>query len=248
MDRLDAGALAIAGLEARVLERCSSTNSLLLAEGRAGVLLAAEAQTAGRGRRGRRWHCAPGAGITFSISLEVERPAGLSLAAGVAAAHALRKLGASGVELKWPNDLVLGGAKLGGILVETRSRLAVIGIGINCRSDPALARRVRRPVAALDQCLPGLDRNRIIAAIAGETLREIRRLQAHGLEPLVARWQALDAHRGARMRVRLADGRVLSGIARGLEADGALRLETRRGLQAVHSGHVLAVAKPAGSA
>lgn len=248
MDRLDAGALAIDGLQARVLERCTSTNSLLLAEGRAGVLLAAEAQTAGRGRHGRRWHCPAGAGITFSVSLEVERPAGLSLAAGVACAHALRELGAAGVELKWPNDLLLGGAKLGGILVETRSRLAVIGIGINCRSDPALARKLRRPVAALESAVADLDRNRVIAAIARELLREIRELQAHGLEPLVARWQALDAHRGAQMRVRLADGRVLSGIARGLEADGALRLETRRGMHAVHSGHVLAVAKPAGHA
>src|SRR5438045_358705 len=135
MDRLDAGAIALPGFEVRVLERCSSTNAVLLDERRSDVLLAAEEQTAGRGRRGRRWYSAPGDGVTFSLS---------------------------------------------------------------------------------------------------RTLRQ----------PLRAQWQAMDAHAGARLRVRLADGRVLTGVARGLDGDGGLRLETRSGLRAVRSGRVLS-ARPA---
>src|SRR6185436_12456622 len=120
------------GYELRSVERCGSTNSVLLAEKRLPrpVLLLAHEQTAGRGRRGRRWHSAPGAGLTFSLSARLERLAGLPLVAGVATARALRALGAAAVELKWPNDLVADGAKLGGILVQTRGGLAVIGIGI----------------------------------------------------------------------------------------------------------------------
>ncbi|MBM3367542.1 MAG: biotin--[acetyl-CoA-carboxylase] ligase, partial [Betaproteobacteria bacterium] len=124
-DRLRADAIAVAGLPARVVARCGSTNTALLEETHPGpLLLAAEAQTAGRGRRGRRWRSAPGAGATFSILRRMRcAPAalsGLSLAVGVAAARALRALGAVATQVKWPNDLVVGEAKLGGILIETR--------------------------------------------------------------------------------------------------------------------------------
>src|SRR5688572_19193259 len=138
MDRLAATAIAIPGVEVRVVERCTSTNELAL-KGSSPILIAAEEQTAGRGRRGRRWHSARGAGITFSLGRRIRRPtrelAVLSLVAGVAVARALHALGARSARLKWPNDLVLDGAKLGGILVETRNGRAVIGIGLNCRRD-----------------------------------------------------------------------------------------------------------------
>src|SRR5919197_6419801 len=155
MDPLDAGAIALPGIEVRVLERCASTNDLLLAAGQADVLLAAEEQTAGRGRRGRRWHAAPGTAVTFSLARLVRRPPrelpGLALVAGVGAARALRALGAERKPIKRTNYLVIDGAKLGGILVETRTQgaatLTVIGIGINCRRDAALERRVRRPIS-----------------------------------------------------------------------------------------------------
>src|SRR5882672_12307135 len=147
----------LAGTEVRTVERCGSTNTALLEEGKPGVLLIADEQTAGRGRRGRRWYSAPGADIAFSLSAEVAKPvAGLSLVAGVAAARALRALGVAQAALKWPNDLLVGGAKLGGILVETRANgggatKAVIGVGINLRGAAELAIRLRRRVAALEQ-------------------------------------------------------------------------------------------------
>src|SRR5436190_24276906 len=148
--------MELAGIEVRRIERCASTNDVLLAANRPGVLLIADEQTAGRGRRGRRWYSAPGAGLTFSLSVKIGRTvAGLSLVAGVAAARALRALGVAQAALKWPNDLEVDGAKLGGILVETRSQgratHAVIGIGLNCRHDAGLELRLRRRVGALDQ-------------------------------------------------------------------------------------------------
>ena len=227
------------GIEVRTVGRCGSTNTMLLEEGKPGVLLSADEQTAGRGRRGRRWYTAPGVDIAFSVSAEIARPvAGLSLIAGVAAARALRALGVAQAALKWPNDLLVGGAKLGGILVETRGRLAVFGFGINCRRDSALELRLRRPIASLDQFI-AVDRSGVIERIARSLLDALEVFNAHGLAPLLREWERMDAHAGQRLRVRLAGGRVLTGLARGLDREGGLQLETRIGLLAVHSGRIV---------
>src|SRR6187549_518517 len=141
MDKLDGAAVVLPGVEVRIVERCTSTNDLLLNQTNT-VLVAAEEQTEVRGRRGRRWYSAPGAGLTFSLGRRIRRPArelaALSLVAGVAAARALRALGVRQAALKWPNDLLVDGAKLGGILVEARTpsssrggSYAVVGVGIN---------------------------------------------------------------------------------------------------------------------
>lgn len=248
-DRLRVEAISIAGLPARVVARCGSTNASLLEETNPGpLLLAAEEQTAGRGRRGRRWRSAPGAGATFSILRRMRcAPAalsGLSLAVGVACARALRALGAGETQVKWPNDLVIGDAKLGGILIETRASggetIVVVGIGINCNGDPALARRLRRDVAALDELIRPLPpRNAVIAAVAREVMVALETFERAGLAPFAAEWAALHAHEGERLKVRLADGRTLSGLARGIAASGALRLATARGLREVISGRIV---------
>jgi BirA family biotin operon repressor/biotin-[acetyl-CoA-carboxylase] ligase len=245
MERLDAAAIGLPGVQVRVVERCGSTNSVLLKEpGDAILLLAAEAQTAGRGRRGRRWHSQPGADLTFSLAATLRRPArelaALSLVAGVAAARALRNAGVGRASLKWPNDLMVDGAKLGGILVETRSAAgahrAVVGIGINCRRAAGLESRLRRRVACLDDFIVP-DRNALLRGITRELLAGLQRFERQGFD--AADWEALDAHAGQRLRVRLADGRTLSGIACGLAQDGALRLRNRSGIRAVTSGRVV---------
>jgi BirA family biotin operon repressor/biotin-[acetyl-CoA-carboxylase] ligase len=252
MDRLDAQAIRVPGLEVRVLARCTSTNALLLREEAAGpVLLAADYQSAGRGRHGRRWRSAPGAGATFSILRRMRCApaalAGLPIAVGIAAARALRGLGAPAA-LKWPNDLVAAGrnagAKLGGILVESRQRdgqtAVVVGIGINCRADPSLARRLRRRVAALEELVrPAPPRNAVIEALAREVLAALEAFERSGLARFAAEWPALHADEGARLRVRLADGRTVSGMARGVAANGALRLATARGVREIVAGRVL---------
>jgi len=249
MDPLDAEAIRVPGAEVRVLGRCASTNTLLLATPlERPALVAADVQTAGRGRRGRRWHSPPGCGALFSIGVPLARPvrelSGLSIVAGVAAVRALRALGAADIALKWPNDLLLGGAKLGGILAETRTRgagsAAVIGIGLNHRRAPGIAARVRRGVAALEDAVAPLPaRNAVIGAVARAVLSALREFDGAGLEPFRGDWEAMDAYAGQALRVRLADGRVLAGVASGLEPDGALRLRTRGGLRAVRNGRVL---------
>ena len=243
MDRLDAAAIAVPGVAVRVVGRCTSTNDLVLEEipGKP-ILIAAEEQTAGRGRRGRRWHSAPGAGITFSLGRRIERTvrefAALSLVAGVATAHALREMGARKILLKWPNDLVVEGAKLGGILVETRSGYAVIGIGINCRRTRGLEGKVRRRLAFLSDYV-SVGRNDVIARIGRALVEALDSFERHGLDALRAEWEKMDAHAGQKLRIRLADGRSLSGIAGGLAQDGALRLLTSKGVQSIRSGRVV---------
>ena len=236
--------------ELRRVARCGSTNSVLLAEQRLErpVLLLADEQAAGRGRRGRRWLSAPDAGLTFSLAAILSRPlrelAALPLVAGVATARALHALGASGAALKWPNDIVVAGAKLGGILVETKSHpgggvKAVIGIGINLRGGAELAKRLRRPVAALEQFAPVPEKAALAAAIGRALLEALAAFETRGLAAVRADWEKLDAHAGERLRVRLADGRVVTGVASGLDDDGALRLATRAGLRVVRSGRVV---------
>lgn len=194
MDRLAVESIRVPGVDVRVVERCASTNAALLAEWPAQpALLAAELQTAGRGRHGRRWRSARGAGATFSIrwpmACEQRRLTGLPVAVGISSARALRRLGARGVALKWPNDLMVKRRKLGGILIQTRpaaraagsiSRpssagcVVIVGIGINCRAQPRLGARLGRGVAALDEVLRRpVSRNAVIGAVARAVLRTL---------------------------------------------------------------------------
>jgi BirA family transcriptional regulator, biotin operon repressor / biotin---[acetyl-CoA-carboxylase] ligase len=259
-DSLDAAAISAAlGPRAREIEidvvaSCGSTNADLLAAPDSGVarLLAADYQSAGRGRHGRRWRSAPGTGICFSLRRRMRRPprelAGASLAAGVAVARALRAAGARAVALKWPNDLLdAEGAKLGGILIETRlqgrSVVAVIGIGVNYRSNPDA--RVRRRTAALENLVRPLpSRNLLIAAMTRELLDVLDSFDASGLAPLREEWESLHAYAGQRVRLRLADGTIVAGIDAGVAEDGAMRVRTRDGVRALHSARVLS-ARPA---
>src|SRR6185436_9860537 len=206
--------MMIPGVEVRRVARCGSTNSVLLQERQLAVpvLLVADEQTAGRGRRGRRWHSAPGAGLTFSLARRIRRPArelaALSLVAGVAAARALRSLGVAPAALKWPNDLVVGGAKLGGILVETRvsgrGTLAVFGIGINLRGADVLTRQLHRQVASLDQFIVPREDD-IIAGIVSCLMTAIDAFEAGGFESARQAWESMHAHAGQRLKIRLAD-------------------------------------------
>jgi len=249
-------ALTVFGARApavRVVDDCPSTNALLLAESAAAgaALLAAEVQTAGRGRRGRRWISPRGAGLTFSLrrvlDCAVRQTVGLPLVAGVAAARTLRDLGAEGITLKWPNDLMAGGAKLGGVLIETRpaprGTLVVIGIGINCRAVPRTAARFRRQVVALEQLMQSLpSRNLLVAQLAAALLTDLERFERSGLEAVRADWEALHADAGRRLRVRLRDGRhvrQVTGVAQGLAPDGGLQLRTRSGLRNLDGARVV---------
>jgi hypothetical protein len=164
-----------------IIDRCESTSTLLLDRSPAGRPVrqrgrSARRQTAGRGRRGRGWLSAPADSLTFSLLWRfppgLPAPAGLSLAAGVAVARALEGLGAAGIGLKWPNDILADGAKLGGILVETVTaggcHIAVIGIGLNLRLPRAIAEALEIRAGSLDSVMPHApSRNLLLAVPAG---------------------------------------------------------------------------------
>lgn len=226
----------------------SSSSDLLLeraARGAgSGTVLVVDRQTAGRGRRGRSWASSPAASLTFSLLWRfdggVERLAGLSLAVGVAVANALAALGVRGAALKWPNDVLLAGRKLAGVLVELsserRGMVAVIGIGMNLLPPPADA-ALDVPAAALADALPALpERHALLAELLLALAPALDRFAADGFPALRDEWQALHAWQDAPVRV-LRDGRVeLEGVCRGADADGALLVETARGIERCLSG------------
>ncbi len=249
------------GLSVEVVARCDSTNTQLLdrarARGDAGLrqhaadrqpcLLVAEQQTQGRGRFGRTWQSSAGASLTFSLALVLDRHdlSGLSLAVGVALAEALDASG-SRVRVKWPNDLWLvdrdgaqGGRKLGGVLIETTSigerRWVVIGVGINVGP-----RRLAGEPATATACLHELD----AAATPASALRSVApalvgavvQFEHEGFAPFAARFEARDALRG--QAVVTAPGGSVAGEARGIDARGALIVQTAQGVVALSSGEV----------
>lgn len=222
------------------LEACDSTNSELARRAAlgapAGTVLVAERQSAGRGRRGRSWLSSPEKSLTFSLLWRFSGPAirlsGLSLALGVAVAEALEALGATGIQLKWPNDVLLekdgSFAKLAGILVELssdrRGTQAVIGIGLNL--EPPIG-DFPQPVAGLSQDLATLpDRHEILAGLLGALARVLECFDLGGFAALQPDWQRRHAWQGRPVRL-LQDEIVESeGICLGADADGALLIET----------------------
>lgn len=235
-----------------VLDSIDSTNTRLMQRAAAGaasgLVLAAEAQTAGRGRRGRVWRSAVGSTLTFSLlwrfAQGARELAGLSLAVGLALARALRDAGATGVSLKWPNDVVLPSGKLAGILIEMQGDVlgpsaAVIGIGVNVRADPRVAEQVDQPLADLETATgKPVDRNALLARMLAELSGVLGSFTQGGFAPLREEWQRLHAHQDRRVRLLLPDGESLAGIARGVADDGVLLLETESGVQGFHSGEL----------
>ncbi len=235
-----------------VLDECPSTNALLLgrsAHGAAsGTAVACELQTAGRGRRGNSWVTGLGDALTFSLLWRFETsPAalgGLSLAVGVACVRALARLGLRGVRLKWPNDLVFEGAKLGGILVEIGGEahgpcVAVIGVGINVQLPETARRGLGQPVT--DLAAPGLAlpaRNDLLAKLLASVAEAAMLFERRGFAPFRAAWQRRHAWQGQRVRVLVAERRAIDGVAAGVAEDGALLLETPRGVERFHAGEV----------
>ncbi|WP_019623435.1 biotin--[acetyl-CoA-carboxylase] ligase [Thioalkalivibrio thiocyanoxidans] len=238
------GALAGAALESpqvEVLERVDSTNARLLdsAAKDAGprVCLARE-QLAGRGRRGRAWVTPSDAGLALSLSWPVAAgqrvPAAYPVGVGIGVIRALEALGVQGPGLKWPNDVVVGAAKLGGILVEQRlprsdrpGRL-VVGIGLNRCGSGALA--LDREVTDLAALCGGQGPGwlELAAAVAAWQMRLHSLLMAQGLAALGDDLDRLDALAGSRIQVPDSG---LSGVARGVCLDsGRLRVEDETGV------------------
>jgi BirA family biotin operon repressor/biotin-[acetyl-CoA-carboxylase] ligase len=230
-----------------------STNTLLLERANppagSSEALLAEYQTAGRGRRGRNWVAPPGGSICLSLSWMfrgVPRDLGaLGLVVGVCALRALMRLGVDRVRLKWPNDLLVDDRKLGGILIELRAESAgpacvVIGIGLNVAlGAPLLEKIATMGLAPTDLAAAGLKeaRNAVAAGLISSFVQGLLEFERDGLKPFVREWMEADALRGRPVTVAAAEACV-KGVARGIDLDGALLVETPQGLLRFISGDV----------
>ncbi len=244
---LDRGAILAAlgtsadALTIEVADMLDSTSSELSRRaGRGDIhrhLVVAEWQTAGRGRRGRGWTAVLGGSLTFSLGWRFSRGAGdlsaLPLAVGVALARALEAAGFTGIELKWPNDLIHGGAKVGGILVELSGdalgpSLAIVGVGLNVRLPAALKRGIGQAVTDLAAVggSPVPNRNPLLAHLAGEIVKVLEGYAQAGFAPLRAAWQRRHAYQGKPVQIVLPDGGTVRGVVVGVDAAGALLLDS----------------------
>jgi len=204
------------------------------------AVFVADAQRAGRGRRGRAWQTDPQGALAFTVSrrfgLPPARLAPLGPAAGVAVARALAALGLGTVRVKWPNDLVVDDAKLGGILIEARGDAVAIGIGVNL--DVAAMPHLGQPWTDLRRagCGEG-DRARVLGALLRGLLPALASFERDGFPVFAAEWARFDALAGRPVRV-LAGGAALEGVALGVEADGGLRVRHADGERVHHAGEV----------
>jgi BirA family biotin operon repressor/biotin-[acetyl-CoA-carboxylase] ligase len=212
----------------------------------------AEIQTSGRGRRGRSWLAPFGSALCMSLAWSfVEVPGtfpALGLAAGVAVAAALERLGIRGIGLKWPNDLVCGQRKIGGILVEVRSEPAggmyvVVGVGLNVWLPATVRLRLAEHhgvrVTDLHEIAgsetPG--RNRLAAALLETMTLSMAEFERCGFDAFLPAWSARDVMRDVPVKLAWNSGTV-EGIARGVASDGALLLDRNGTLERFVAGEI----------
>lgn len=238
--------------EIRLLVTTDSTNERALGDlpaqtGRAKVWLA-EHQTGGRGRRGREWVSTFGRNIYLSLAWRFDLPmaklTGLSLAAGVAVAESLHARGMRGHTLKWPNDVLVDGSKLCGILLEVSGEAdgpasAVIGIGLNFYLPSEVGGKIDQAWTDLQRSCPvSISRNVLAGTIIDRVLSACRDFSIDGLPSFADRWRDFDPLLGQRVRIVHGRLRVEEGIYRGIAPSGAMVLEGPDGLSEHHAGEI----------
>lgn len=233
-----------------LLSVVGSTNDILMGrmrrDGPARMALLAEQQTAGRGRRGRTWLSPFGANLYLSISREfpggLASIDGLSLAVGVALCEAVAVLGVSGAGLKWPNDLLWRGRKLGGILIEVNGETSghcsvIIGIGLNVAMANDAGSLIDQAWCDLRAAGYTGNRNTVAVVVLEHLLRTLREFSVAGFAAFVDRWRAFDALHGRAIDVHVGPS-CISGVAAGIDTTGALLVETDTGRQRFHGGEI----------
>ena len=204
-----------------------------------GAVCIAEAQTAGRGRQGRKWISPFGCSLYFSMYREFtggfQAISGLSLAVGLAVVRTLSMLGAENVGLKWPNDVYWNGKKLAGILIDVEGNMydqcqAIIGLGINI-ALPDNVNNIDQPFTDLNAALnhsgqQAVDKNQLVVNVIQSMNLVMAQFANQGLAPLVDEWNALDIFHGKPVRLIHGDHEI-AGIAKGIDTTGALRLQVK---------------------
>jgi BirA family biotin operon repressor/biotin-[acetyl-CoA-carboxylase] ligase len=210
-----------------------STNTHLMARAAAedvdGVVCIAERQTGGRGRRGRTWLTPSGGSIA------------ISLVVGLAVANAMARCGVDGISLKWPNDILLDGTKVGGILIELAAistPLKVIsGIGINVGGGSEVSSRLGFSVGDVRSRNSKISRNDIVANLVDSFHEFASKFELEGFPSMRADWEALHAHQDCRVYL-IGTNETIEGIARGVTASGELIVDTDSGIRHFSGGEV----------
>ncbi len=254
-DKHHAGFESLFKLE--ILDEVDSTNSYLMRQ-TAGAkdsksvphatCVAAQVQTKGRGRRGRSWQAGLGASLTFSLLWQFQCGAsglsGLSLAVGVALIRALHGLGITEAQLKWPNDVLIKGKKLAGILIELQCDMegpstAVIGIGINMNLPESLHSAIDQPAIDLNSMTrTSIAPNQLLGHILKHLADVLNDFEQLGFSSVRQEWSQYHAYEAKPVRLLMPDGREVQGMVNSVAEDGILLVETAVGLQRFSSGEI----------
>ncbi|WP_432460776.1 bifunctional biotin--[acetyl-CoA-carboxylase] ligase/biotin operon repressor BirA [Agarivorans sp. QJM3NY_25] len=248
IDRLQA---ELSAHSPKLLHQVDSTNAWLnrhQAELSHGQLVMTEYQSAGRGRRGRAWQT-PYAGqlcmsLLWCLQDGIEAAMGLSLAVGLAIVEALEAEGYRDLGLKWPNDIYLGSAKLGGVLIEMQGQAnstvnLVIGLGVNVRVTESKGLLIDQAFAQLEVAgEPTVDRTALTIAIVHSLNQMFDIFKEQGFVALQQRWNRYDIFRDKNVTLHFSEHKQVSGIAKGVDRQGQLLVEQESGLQAYMAGEV----------
>jgi len=212
-----------------------------------GQVCLAEYQSDGRGRRGRKWISPFGSHLYLSLYWQLEQglsgAMGLSLITALAVSDAIKELLDINVELKWPNDIYIGGVKLAGILIELEGQASgpsdsVIGVGLNLRMPEKSAQLIDQPWTDLQSHSSKLiDRNRLCAVIISCLIDRLKRHQEEGLTAMVDEWHQYDVYLDKKVKLITGD-RETTGICRGINNQGALQLEVDGVVKSIYGGEV----------
>lgn len=209
------------------------------------ILCAAEMQTAGKGRRGRRWVSPFGRNIYLTygrfIGRQLSELGGLSLVVGMVVVDVLRDMGLEGVGLKWPNDILLGGGKLGGILVELRASDKggigiVLGVGLNLALNERESLSIDQPWSAISSQLE-MPRNTLLGALGGRLVNAVQSFEDVGFDAFAEKWSEYNLYTGRKVSV-IRGNETITGIDSGVDQEGNLLLRTGAGLEVHNSGEV----------
>lgn len=204
------------------------------------AVFVADAQSAGRGRRGRVWQTDPRGALAFTVlrrfTLPPARLAPLGLVVGLSVARGLTALGADALRVKWPNDLVVDDAKLGGILVEARGEAVAIGLGVNL--DIAAMPGVDQPWTDLRRAgVVDIDRARVLGAALRSLLPALAHFEREGFAAFAGEWPRFDALAGRTVYVQAGEA-THAGLALGIDASGGLHVRHADGERVHHTGEV----------
>ncbi len=235
----------------RIFNQVDSTNDSVLGVAdrpiESGLVVAAELQTRGRGRRGRPWSSGLGNALTFSVLFHLRQrrmvSAASSLVAGVAIVRALHELNARDVALKWPNDLIGAGGKLGGVLIETQPErdslgTCVVGIGLNVRMSEKLKSSIDQPVSDLRSIGVVADRSTILGVSLRHLYEAMDQFELQGFDRFRQEWTSHAAYLSKPVMLVHANGDVEKGVMSGIAEDGALLLATAQGHKRIYSGDI----------